>query len=707
MAQTTQRGKVKIMSHRSFMYLLRPGGEPKEFETIAEANNTLPSLWQVLLADSMPGTALGCEQVLQGRGTINICADAQRGLARYRTLAAFIRRAPRTTHVAGLTRYLDAADQFLSQQVERWTLPGKPAPAFCANFDELSWMDDSRPNVFIAHRVEEFAQNWRAIQDAIRADNFTGLQELLAFDDWGMRYEEWVAWSAVFGFSSLGHLYFSGSYKEAREKQYADFDPDDDASNGENYLGGGCSRFKQDGKWGVHRWDEYLAPTVVLAPEWDRVLHAGEEEQELAWVQRDERIGLAAISGKNAGHVLLEPCLAATWDFVDGLAIAKRGERMGYLRRNASWFVEPTWDEVWRYAYGYAVVAKDGLHGYLNAEGKLAIPLRFAEADEFGAEGVARVKLGEHYGLIREDGTFAVDPLYSRLDWSDECSGWLTELNGKRGLMKVDGAAWIATEWDTIDCLVRGLLIRVSRDARCGAVDWQGRPMLACDYDDLQPRYPNAGVTAGAVALANEVSEQFAKTPVELIARRGAVAGLIDSSGRVIAPFAFVRIESFEPHSLPARRQFTRPELLRVYEAVDDGTRAKAGIWHIEQQRLIAPCIYDVIWMAKTSRMLNFSFLVARQNPPELVGERGRFSVGILNADGSTLFEPDFGWIASDLDAPGALAEVRSALYVEWSSNRPVEASPGKGATSLWLYPDGTRATHDERLATLLRRQRY
>jgi len=543
----------------------------------------------------------------------------------------------------------------------------------------------------------------------MRDDDFDELQGLLGFDDWGMRYEEWIAWSAVFGFSSLGHLYFSGSYKEARETDYADFDPDDDASNGENYLGGGCSRFKQDGKWGVHRWDEYLAPTAVLAPEWDRVLHAGEDEQELVWVQRDQRIGLAAISGDRAGRILLEPSLDATWDFVDGLAIARRGERMGYLRRNGTWFVEPAWDEAWRYANGYAVVAKDGLHGYLNTEGKLAIAPRFAEADEFGAEGVARVKLGERYGLIRDDGSFVVDPVYTRLDWSDECSGWITELKGRRGLMKVDGAPWLAEQWDAIQCLARGQLLMVRHNGHCGAVDWQGQPVLACEYDDLQPRYSNGVPPAGSVTFADGHAPHAGNTPLELIARRGAHVGLIDSCGRVIAPFEFVRIESFEPHSHPSRQQFTRSELLRVYAAAADGSPPKAGIWDIELQRLIVPCIYAVIWIAKMSRALNYSFVAALATAPELLAQRGRYSVGILNADGSTLFAPEFAWIASDLDldAPNAGAEVRSALYAEWSSNRPVEASPGKGATSLWLYPDGTRATHDERLAAKLRRQQY
>jgi hypothetical protein len=697
------------MGNRSFLYILRPRGEQREFEAIAEANNTLPSLWQVLLADGTAATAMECQRAFGETRTINICADAQRGMERYRSLCTFLRRAPRSAQVPGLLRYLDAADQFLTQQIERWTAPDKAAPVFCANFDELSWMDDSRPNVFIAHRLEEFAQTWSVLQKAMREDNFEDLEILLGFDNWGMRYDEWIAWSAVFGFSSLGHLYFSGSYKEARDTDYADFDPDDDASNGENYLGGGCSRFKQDGKWGVHRWDEYLAPTVVLAPEWDRVLHAGENEQELVWVQRDERIGLAAIAGDDAGRVLLAPCLDATWDFVDGLAIARRGDKMGYLRRDGQWFIEPAWDEAWRYANGYAVVATQGRHGYLNKEAKVAIAPRFDEADEFG-EGIARVRLGSAYGLIHADGSFAVEPTYARLDWSNDCCGWLTEQAGRRGLLKVDGSPWLAAQWDAIECLAKDQLLLVRRAGRCGAVDWEGRLVLKCEYDDLRPRHAQALRSANAATFAGEPS---GPAGIELIARRGRRVGLIDSTGRILAPFSFSRIESFEPHPYPPHQQFTRNELLRVHAApsseFDPEGMLKAGVWSVTQQRLIVPCDYDMVWLTKTTRTLHFNFVVAMANTRELARTRGPYSVGVLNADGTPLFEPEFAWIASDLDleGPSALTEVRNLLCIEWSSGRPVEASLGRNVPSVWLHPNGRRDTHDERLAAKLRRQGY
>lgn len=697
------------MGNRSFLYILRPRGEPQQFEEIAAANNTLPSLWQVLLAEGAAANTMDCQRAFGETRIINICADAQRGMERYRSLCAFLRRAPRSAQTPGLLRYLDATDQFLTQQIERWTAAGQAAPVFCANFDELSWMDDSRPHVFIAHRLEEFARAWSDLQQAMREDNFEDLELLLGFDDWGMRYEEWIAWSAVFGFSGLGHLYFSGSYKEARDTDYADFDPDDDANNGENYLGGGCSRFKQDGKWGVHRWDECLAPTIVLAPEWDRVLHAGENEQELVWVQRDERIGLAAIAGHNAGRVLLEPSLDATWDFVDGLAIARRGDKMGYLRRDGRWFIEPAWDEAWPYTNGYAVVATQGRHGYLNKEGGVAIAPRFDEADEFGG-GIARVRLGASYGLVRPDGSFAVEPTYDRLDWSNDCGGWLAEQAGRRGLLKVDGSPWLAAQWDAIECLAKDQLLLVRRGGRCGAADWRGHLVLNCEYDELLPRHAQALRSANAAIFTGEPADPAG---IELIARRGRHMGLIDSTGRILAPFSFLRIESFESHPYPPHQQFTGQELLRVYAAPSAGLEQeatlKAGVWNVTQQRLIVPCCYDMIWLTKTTRTLNFNFLVAMANTPELARTRGRYSVGVLNADGTPLFEPEFAWIASDpdLEGPSALTEVRNLLCVEWSSGRPVEASLGRGAASVWLYPDGRRDTQDERLAAKLRRQGY
>ena len=107
-----------------------------------------------------------------------------------------------------------------------------------------------------------------------------------------------------------------------------------------------------------------------------------------------------------------------------------------------------------------------------------------------------------------------------------------------------------------------------------------------------------------------------------------------------------------------------------MYEDTD-GTPAKAGIWHIEQQRLIVPCIYDVIWLVKTSRLSVFNFLVARKNPPEFADERGEQERRFL-VDPAALppLAPDGGYLIEDLYVQQTRLRLRKMTSLE--SGEPV-----------------------------------
>ena len=56
-------------------------------------------------------------------------------------------------------------------------------------------------------------------------------------------------------------------------------------------------------------------------------------------------------------------------------------------------------------------VDKDGKWGFINATGKIVIPLAFDEL-MFFSEGLARVKIGEKYGFINERGETVIAPQY-------------------------------------------------------------------------------------------------------------------------------------------------------------------------------------------------------------------------------------------------------------------------------------------------------
>jgi hypothetical protein len=61
--------------------------------------------------------------------------------------------------------------------------------------------------------------------------------------------------------------------------------------------------------------------------------------------------------------------------------------------------------DISRLRSGFARVESEGKIGYVNAEGKLAIPLQFATAEDFRGE-LALVKQGERQGYINQRGEF-------------------------------------------------------------------------------------------------------------------------------------------------------------------------------------------------------------------------------------------------------------------------------------------------------------
>lgn len=72
------------------------------------------------------------------------------------------------------------------------------------------------------------------------------------------------------------------------------------------------------------------------------------------------------------------------------------------------------WEVKGSYSEGMATVTDGSAWGYANASGILSIPIRFEEASPFSL-GVALVKEDGRYGLLRQDGLWLLEPLYTSL----------------------------------------------------------------------------------------------------------------------------------------------------------------------------------------------------------------------------------------------------------------------------------------------------
>jgi hypothetical protein len=517
------------------------------------------------------------------------------------------------------------------------------------------------------------------LKRTLSAGDFSALEDRLHFAPLNLACTDWKTWAGQFGLALFKHGYFDRAFRRPLQGEYVDHEYD--ALGTADYLGGGVHRYKSQGKWGVcRRVDEREVP--VLDAQWDRVLRAGVDEEELVWIKRGELFGLAAVSGNCAGRILLEPALHEVGPFSNGFAVARMGAKVGFLARSGEWHLQPSWDEAWPFAHGYAAVVVGDRLGFIDTGGVNVIAAQFDVADDFMAAGLARVRKGSNYGLIRADGSFAAPLRYERLVWSADFAGWLCHPDARAEasptLLHPDGATWIDARWQSLEVVVPQHSIGVWHAGRVGLLQWNGEPLLDCSYDELLPRFPHGA----AIAASQPHSIQF-------IARRGDSVGLIDAAGVNLVPFEFSAIESLEPH-VEDGHALHRAELARVW-SMPGRSKPLAGVWDIERRSCIVPCRFDFIWLMRLGAEAAYCFVVITENPRGERGVKGKYRVGILRGDGSTLVPQDYAWIGerTALNREEAMHHLRGAIYYAWSRDRPVEAATERNGPSVWLYRDG------------------
>ena len=687
---------LRPRSQRLYLYLLRPDGEPGAFQWIASANGFFPSLWRILLADAEPAPHL--QRVLLSDTDSWTAVEAFAALARFRSFTALVLRHPSVEKVAGLKRYLAAADRYLEESIASWQVDGAALPCFCV---DLSPLPDADPEIAAPpDHLAELREFREALDRMLRDGDVLAIDAVLGFPQRNLRFEDWKAWSGMFGLAQLEPDYFSAAFRRPFDGDYADHDYDELGS--EPALGNGCERFKSDDRWGVRKTGS--PEDMVLPAQWDRVLRTGLPS--LVWIERDARFGLAAIEGENSGRILRAPDLDEVHAFVDGRARVRVGDAMGLLSADGTWQLQPCMDEIHAYAHGRAVIRLHDRFGYMDSAGAVAIEPAFDDADDFSAAGVARVRLGEHCGLIRNDGSFALPLQFTGIEWAEEFGGWKCERDSAWTLAHADGSIW-AAGWDAIEVFVPGKLIRVRHGSLYGLLHWDGTTLLECQFDELLTRDTRGIGPIGAQAKKSPPRLQRwrrgapARSPVpstlEVIARRNGLVGLIGSSGEQLIPFEFAYIDALEPHIESDERLIT-PHLMRVL-SVPGKAAPRVGVWDIVQRRCIVPCVYDFVWTTLLGVANSHGFIVGNRTPKRGHGAKGRYRVGLLHADGSVLVPQEYAWIAevTPLNRDDAMVDLRSTLYHYWSRGEPVRAAVYQNGPTIGLLPPVQPSSTDRR----------
>ena len=663
----------RLKSHRVHLYVLRPDGERGMFQSLGSAHGFLPSLWQVLLADATPQPR--AREIVGGDSTQWIASDASTSMSRYAQFMSLIARHPSYLRVAGLDRYLQAACDYLEETLAHWRVTDVTAPVLCLDLGRLPPDPVTAQAIDYTSQLQAFRRELAAI---MHAGDCERIEALLRFPARRLRFTDWRAWSGMFGLAQFEPHYFSAAFRQPFPECFADHDYDEFGS--EAALSHDRYRVRRGACWGVAT-DLAGQGGFVLQPEWDRILRTGHADSELVWVQRGGRYALASCAD---GRLLSEVSLDEVHGFQHGVAIVRVGARYGLLDTTGAWRLAPDLDEIHAFAHGLAVARSHDKFGYIDVSGATAIALQFDGADDFNAAGSARITLHGRGGLLRRDGRLALPATFDRIEWSGDFSGWLCERDGTVMLAHANGDRWIDAGWTVMEVLVPDRWIRAWRGECVGLLSWSGELLLPCEFQALALRAvasatpANAQISRSRRWALQKIRAALQAAPVtsrhEIVARRDARLGLFDAQLRLAVPFEFARIEGLEPQ-VEGELHLNIPDLVRVM-SLPGAAAPRVGVWSIAQQRCVVPCIYDYVWICLFDAAGRYGYIVGNRNPKRGYATKGRYRVGLLQADGSVLVPQHYAWIAepTPLNRDDAMLDIRSTLYHYWSRGASVRA---------------------------------
>lgn len=176
-------------------------------------------------------------------------------------------------------------------------------------------------------------------------------------------------------------------------------------------------------------------------------------------------------------------CLAAAVASAQELALVKKDKKIGYLDRQGTLAIAPTFDKGESFSDGLAAVSVGGKWGYVNASGQLVIEPQFSAAKAFNS-GIALVEKDKQWQYIDKSGATVQMPHSDKLyDFSPEGVAFLREGN-LVGLAGAKGDVVLKPTYSEIKPFEHGVA-KVRQDEKWGVVAADGKTVVAPEYDEI------------------------------------------------------------------------------------------------------------------------------------------------------------------------------------------------------------------------------
>ena len=141
---------------------------------------------------------------------------------------------------------------------------------------------------------------------------------------------------------------------------------------------------------------------------------------------------------------------------------------------------------------GFAILGKNGKFGMIDSNAQIVIPLKYTEISEFHS-GLARIRdENGKYGYINPSAQFVIQPMYDHAseffekETNREIQTASIELNGKKGLISMEGKTIIPAEMDEIGEFKDGMAL-CKKNSKYGYLDLTGQWIIQPQFAKIMP----------------------------------------------------------------------------------------------------------------------------------------------------------------------------------------------------------------------------
>lgn len=197
-----------------------------------------------------------------------------------------------------------------------------------------------------------------------------------------------------------------------------------------------------------------LGNKTVVAPYYDNIYFIGDDE--LILVQKDKKYGFINKLGKEVIPLIYDE---GAFQITENLLCVKQNNKWGYINRKNETIIPFEYDEAYPFFSGKAFVKKDNLYGVIGTNNKIKVEFSLEKSEyPFYSDNLSPYKKEGKYGYIDKNGKVAIPAIYS-FAYPFVSKLAYVELNGKAGFIDGKGKEVIPIKykqmWLPSDGLIR------------------------------------------------------------------------------------------------------------------------------------------------------------------------------------------------------------------------------------------------------------